>query len=284
MTQFILSTDADVLEENLRGLRSATVEAEYGDRVVEGSEITLAHHGSRSDQPCPCLRDNEEIADLDIVGGSHFDLDYLGGTLSLLGEKPEGDDFWKLAAFTDVNGPHKLPKSGASPTDKEVRQLYAFWAWAKENQVVVPRDGSIVDVSSLIYRGKAILEKILTDDEFVLQKGDEFKNAEDDLNYNTLVGFRYGVTIRKADQFVNHMYNTTFGHMGKICVALNTHKGNITVSLADPIPGISAVEIVQELWGEKAGGHAGIAGSPRDLQMTEDDLEEAATFVVKLLH
>ena len=32
----------------------ATVEAEYGNNVVEGTKVTLAHHGPRSNNPAPC--------------------------------------------------------------------------------------------------------------------------------------------------------------------------------------------------------------------------------------
>ena len=36
----------------------------------------------------------------------------------------------------------------------------------------------------------------------------------------------------------------------------------------------SAKEIVQELWGNEAGGHPGIAGSPRGQEMTEKDMRQ----------
>jgi hypothetical protein len=58
-------------------------------------------------------------------------------------------------------------------------------------------------------------------------------------------------------------------------VAHNKHVGTITVSLESPIPGVSCRDVVQKLWGELAGGHAGIAGSPRGQVMDEFDVDTA---------
>lgn len=273
MAKYVLSTNADVLADFISGIPSATVEAEYGDRCVSGSEVTLAHHGSRKANPCPCLRKNEKVQPLVVVGGSHFDLDFLGGALSLDGFKPESDTFWQLAAFVDVNGAHKLAQSGASPED--VRRLYAFWAWSQANRVLAPRDGSILDVTDKVMEGCKILERVLADDADLLAQGDAMREAEAHLNQSTFRELRHGVVVRVAEVFVNHLYLTPTGEVGKICVTLNTKTNGITVSLADPIEGVSAVKIVQELWGAEAGGHVGIAGSPRNQQMTKVDLENA---------
>ena len=42
---------------------------------------------------------------------------------------------------------------------------------------------------------------------------------------------------------------------------------------------LSAKNIVQELWGPEAGGHPGIAGSPRGKEMTKKDLQQLAKLV-----
>lgn len=99
--------------------------------------------------------------------------------------------------------------------------------------------------------------------------------AGEELNRSSFRGLQYGVIRREAGCFVNHLYTAPNGEVGSAVVALNTATGAVTVSLADPIPGVSCVEIVQALWGPLAGGHAGIAGSPRGRVMTRDDLEAA---------
>ncbi len=281
MARFILSNNAGKLAEALAGVTSATVEAEYGDNCVPGSVATLAHHGSRRHNPCPCLFPNSTVLEVEVIGGSHYDLDYLGGALAVAGLKPEGDSFWQLAAFVDINGPHKLAQSGASPED--VRRLYAFWAWSQANGVMTPRDGAVLDVTDKVMEGLVILQRVLADDVELLVSGDTYREAETQLNESSFRELRHGVVVRVANSPVNHLYVTPTGKVGKMCVVMYTNTGGITVSLADPFPGVSACDIVRSLWGPKAGGHAGIAGSPRDQQMTEVDLQQAVTRSVTAL-
>lgn len=139
-----------------------TVEAEYGLNYVEGSISTLAHHGPRAGNPCPCLGDNlipcpynadaqgceeyagkgiclHECMDPVVIGVSHFDLDTLGGVMRVLGVKEfdpeEGEDlFWRVAAQIDVRGVHHLddifdrlqPSFDWSDMDRLTDQKY-YW-------------------------------------------------------------------------------------------------------------------------------------------------------------
>lgn len=275
--RFLISSSPSALREALAGFRSVTIEAEYGDEVVEGSIATLAHHGPRAGAKCPCQYDNGFDGGLaEVVGLSHFDLDTLGGCMALMGMKPLDPGFatfWDLAEFIDLRGPHRLAESGASAED--VRRLQAFWAWSQSFRVFAPRDGSVADVSEQVREGARVLFRILSDDSTLLAAGDSFAAAGEELNRSSFRGLQYGVVRRVADCFVNHLYTAPNGKVGRAVVALNTATGAITVSFADPVPGVSCVEIVQALWGPLAGGHAGIAGSPRGRVMTRDDLEAA---------
>ena len=275
--RFLLSSNPANLTAALAGYsKTATVEAEYGEAVVDGSVKTLAHHGPRQGNLCPCLYPNSSH-EIEAVGLSHIDLDTLGGCATIIGCKPDADGFWKLAAFVDVTGPHKLSQSGATPED--ICKLYAFWAWSQKNRVFAERDGSVSNVTDKVIAGINVLTRILANDEQLLAEGNQFKADEAALNARSFVERRGDVVVRKADVFVNHLYVCPDGYVGKMVVALNTKTGGVTVSLSDPTPGISCRKIVQGVWGEKAGGHDGIAGSPRDQQMTEVDLERAATAV-----
>lgn len=74
----------------------STVEAEYGDKCVVGrGGETLAHHGSRSINPAPCLFDNISGRAHGTIIVSHLDLDAVGGILALDGRKPEDEQFGK---------------------------------------------------------------------------------------------------------------------------------------------------------------------------------------------
>lgn len=286
MIHFLISSNPANLTAALEGKQSATVEAEYGDACVEGSVLTMAHHGPRAGQKAPCSYENGCAEGVEVVGMSHYDLDILGGCASIIGRKPEAPGFWALAEFVDVNGAHKLregvEKTGASEDD--VAKLYAYWAWSRNFRVFPPRDGSVADVTDKVLEGCDILEKILAGDEDLLATGQAYKATETKLNAESFVEYRANddgssVIVRVSAQFTNHLYTTPADEACDAVVAYNTVQGSVTVSFANTPQHTSAREIVQNLWSELAGGHAGIAGSPRETRMNLTDLVDAANAV-----
>jgi hypothetical protein len=285
--RFLISNNAATLAAALaQHPRFATVEAEYGDVCVQGSReaLTLAHHGSRSANPAPCLAPNWPRAEAlylgaaDAVGLSHLDLDALGGCLALLGEKPDDEDrghgdFWALAAHVDIRGPHRLAEANAS--EENLARLHAYWAWSAEHRVLPPRDGSVADVTDAVEEAHCALLRILDGDEKLLAAGAAFKAAGEALNEASLVEASGPVLLRQHAGFVNHLYTTPSGVVAKAVVGFNPATGAVTVSFADTPPAGGAVAIVQGLWGPLAGGHAGIAGSPRGQALTIEDAREA---------
>lgn len=274
MTRIVISSNPENLRQYLsRFERTATVEAEYGDDIVKGSVVTLAHHGIRSGNPAPCLEPNHPRLALDVIGISHLDLDALGGVLALLCEKHDAPTFWALAAEIDVKGPHKL--SQIEHLEFDERRLYAFWAYSKANRVMPPRDGSVLDVTNIVEEYRKALNFILMGHPRYIEDGFRFKNEEAELNRSSWRSSTGDVVHREWDGFVNHLYLDPFGNVNKAVVALNTKTKAITISLSDPINGVSAKDIVQSLWGPDAGGHSGIAGSPRGREMGMLDLDVA---------
>ncbi len=276
-------SSAEKLKKALAAFKDTiTVEAEYGETVVEGSILTMAHHGSRTGQPAPCSYSNQLNIAVEAVGLSHIDLDSLGGCAAVLNSKPEAESFWKLAEFVDLNGPHKLAEAYASGED--LKRLYAFWAWSAkdENRVHPPKDGGVEDVTEKVAEGVAILHRIMADDPELLQAGAEFLAQKQELDAKSLIGIHGGVIVRESAEFVNHLYNAqasiTPGMpiVGAAVVSFNTKYKSITVSFADAsVTVVTACDIVQALWGKEAGGHALIAGSPRGQEMTLTDLGDA---------
>ena len=108
------------------------------------------------------------------------------------------------------------------------------------------------------------LDAIRQSDEYLLAAGDEFRAAEDALNAASFKGLEGYVIRRESAEFTNHLYVTPAGRISAAVVAVNEAQGSVTVSLADPVSGVSCRDVVQGLWGPTAGGHAGIAGSPRE--------------------
>ena len=307
-----------------------TVEAEYGSVVIEGSKGTLAHHtGSWKECSPPCLGDNfiSGAKDRDLIQVSHFDLDTLGGVARIMGWKdiepmcpcpgdcreshelgfcqeeclgnnPDEDLFWKIAAAVDLRGPHKVEEIRkdllkkalrgltAEEMDHEVycfdeewrealNSLQAFWAWSEGHKLFAPRDGAL-DVTSFFKEAWTVLERIFEDDKALLKAGEKWLKKKEELNKKSFLSLEGGVILRKASAFVNHLYETPEGEIGKAVVAFNENHKSVTVSLADPVKGVNIARLLQSLWGPEAGGHATIGGSPRGTKMAFKDAVEAA--------
>ena len=264
-----------------------TVEAEYGSTVIEGSLYTAAHHQPAyspyagrhtvSDgRPSPCNDPSIPVILEGTILVSHVDLDTFGGCIRAMYNQPhpmftDFQSLWDLAEFVDTNGAHKLGVSGASALD--LRRLHAFWAWAKTNPRF-PRD-VVTDITKLVEEAFATLSGIFGEDEKLLVAGDKFKAQGDDLNRASFIQREGHVIERLSDQFVNHLYAPVFGPAAKAVVAQNSKTRAITLSLADPVEGVSCRTIAQRLWGPEAGGHEGIAGSPREREMEEEDVRDA---------
>lgn len=261
-----------------------TIEAEYGSVVIKGSLFTAAHHQPElAHRPAPC---NDQEIPVCPVGGtilvSHFDLDTAGGTLRAMGVTDlfEGNEgFWNLAEFVDLNGPHKLAQSGADRQD--IVRLNAFWAWSKINVFRYPRD-QVTEVTELVTKAGGALRAILAGDQEMLQAGLDFETANQDLNQATFERLQGKVIVRvakTAKEFCNHLYETPDGDVAAAVACLNLEFGSVTISLADQVEGLSCREVVQELWGLEAGGHDGIAGSPRGVPFGHDELEQVVVIL-----
>ena len=273
-----------------------TVEAEYGATVVEGSVYTAAHHqpaGSKyagdhvvaGGRPSPCVDKGIPLFFQEIpwfVGISHVDLDTIGGVLRALPAAadifaPAHDGFWNLVAFLDVNGAHKMAMAGASKED--IERIYAWMAYSKQ----IPRLplNVLTDATELVLGCLPVLRALLADDAKLLEVGRAFREDQRKLNedsFSFMTKDDASIIVRVAPgprDFVNHLYDAPDGSLGVAVVAHNKHVGTITVSLESPIPGVSCRDVVQRLWGELAGGHAGIAGSPRGQVMDEFDVDTA---------
>ena len=299
MPRFIHIPTADLARE---ATVAVTVEAEYGSFVMEGTVFTAAHHqGSgtyagrhlpgfeETGRPSPCNDEGIPVLGLhDVVAVSHIDLDSVGGSLRtvadfapLFGARFAG--FWALAEYIDVSGAHRL-----EPDHVWAPALRAVWAWMQEHRPQYSRE-EIEDCSEFMHAAGQMLTRLLVEEDAdLLAAGQAMADAEAELNKDSLLrvveaGDRL-VAVREADQFVNHLYRLPDGRVAAAVVARNTKMSSVSVSLADPIEGVVCREIVQHLWGEDAGGHAGIAGSPRGQEMTSDDLDACVEATVELLN
>lgn len=275
--RFFLSSNP----ESLKALApDVTIEAEYGDVTVKGRMLTMAHHGKNAGNMAPCAYDHTlcrdlylDSGDVETVGLSHIDLDTIGGCMAVVGNKPKGSyTFWQAAEFVDLNGPHRLHQySGLTP--KVIDQLNAWWAWSEGNRTYAPRDGSLLEVTTQVGEAMDALLAILAGDQGAIDAGRAWAKRQDGLNAISFQSITYGVILRDHPSFTNHLYTTPGNQVGVAVVAFNPEHASVTLSFEDELPasGVTARALVQELWGELAGGHDTIAGSPRGRAMTKDD-------------
>ena len=129
----------------------------------------------------------------------------------------------------------------------------------------------------------------------LMTAGAKLAEEEADLNAESFVELHGDAVIyRASDQFVSALYTTPAdmarpgawkpNHAAKAVVAYNTKTLAVTVSLAEPVEGVSCRALVQALWGPDAGGHDGIAGSPRGVEMTEAAAADAVEVLLVALH
>lgn len=295
LIQVILAPD---LKSAKTVVADVSVEAEYGNVVVGGSVLTLAHHqpdgpySAKNGTRAPCCAQaliaehSEQLkAALSRKGFitvliSHFDLDTVGGiarviaTLTgLMGDQnlfTNHESFWRLAEFVDLKGRHRMERApNGDSNETNITALNAFWAWSNEN--IRKNLSSGIEVrnvtSDIEYAIDALHAILIRKNRNMLIEGQKLIEDTARLDANSLVEEHgNGILVRCAPAFVNHLYRE-----GRAVVAFNPALGSITMSLADPVEGVSCRALVQELYGPEAGGHDCIAGSPRGKRMTMGD-------------
>jgi hypothetical protein len=267
----------------------ATVEAEYGDTVIEGNLVTLAHHsGEWADNPAPCNNyDVPRLPSGSTILVSHIDLDTLGGIAALwdlsfaAGKKEDGvmkpfAYFWEAAEFIDLHGPHYL--SQIRFTSNLAKYFNAYWAWSYA-QGRAPRYTKITDVTDLVKLHLEAVCRILNDDEELLAAGEKWAKETTEKVEACLLeenpNYRLFAT---SDVFCSAgYYSPKFNQVIPVTISINTKIGTITIACTDG--SINCRDIVQSIWGLEAGGHAGIAGSPRGQKMKLADLNKAVQAV-----
>lgn len=263
MKRIIMATAFSMVNKDY----AATVEAEYGDFCIEGTKVTLAHHGSRSNNPAPCCwtRTLPVLEDGDEILVSHIDPDTIGGCLALLGIKPECKEFWEAVSFIDVNATHHLHELPQIQQDM-------FNAW-RAKLPTVPRYNKLTDVTNLILEQVEVLERIIALEPTIIEEGRKWAEQNKKDIESKLLGENQNVRAFVTDgTFCSAAYYSENFGVVPATITLNTVTKGITIGFADGGKLYSARELVQKLWGPEAGGHNGVAGSPRGWEKTALDL------------
>jgi hypothetical protein len=246
----------------------ATVEAEYGNDVIKGEIITLAHHvGEYKSNPAPCVVDVEPLEGGNILI-SHIDLDTIGGLLAVMGQKPDHPGFWEAVAFIDLNGRHHLNKL------PEAIHPYIKGAWAIDAKYR-RRFDELTDVTDLVFKYANDLQRLLDGDKELIRQGEEEFAALQAKQEACLVEEDEFVRLFRTETVPcsSAYYSPTLRKVVPFIVVYNDKWKSVTVSCEGGQ--LNVGEFVKTLWGEGAGGHAGIGGSPRGQEMSFEDAKEA---------
>lgn len=259
-----------------------SVEAEYGDVVVSGDIETLAHHATgwrHNLPPCQWMNNPNPLSRATALV-SHLDLDTVGGLMALEGQKPEAPSFWVAAGYIDLNGIHNM----CTVREEEQDLLNAYYAFSSTLERV--RYTEVTDVTAVYEQHKLFISNLFNLDfpgfrREAIAAGREWAAKMQKATEDRLVEENALVRVFITDgPFCNAAYfSPTLDSVVPSCVVLNTANGSVTVSFADGGACVNARDLVQGLWGPEAGGHPGIAGSPRGQVMTQDDLDTAAQAV-----
>jgi len=247
----------------------ATVEAEYGDVVVEGRQYTLAHHAQRyRHMPAPCLFGNLPSFDGDILI-SHIDLDTVGGCLALYGRKPDDDRFWQGAAFVDTRGPHRIIELPA----RTQGMLQAYWAFRSTQERA--KYGKLCDVTDVVLQHEETIKRIIAGDPDLIGQGKTWAREIGQKVESCLVSENERLrAFKTGDVFCNAAYySPSMKKYIPAIVSWNTETCGILISFEDGGAAHDASAVAGKLWGVLASGHVGIAGSPRGWELPDDRMQ-----------
>jgi|WetSurMetagenome_2_1015567.scaffolds.fasta_scaffold40536_2 hypothetical protein len=267
--------------------KTATVEAVYGETILKGSIATLDHHHSDYRHlPAPCCQKVDKISEDVTIFISHLDRDTIGGCLALMGVKPENKDFWEAAAYIDVNGRHHMFKLPQLQQD----QLNAWDA----NFPRQPRYENITHVNDIIKDALVLINDILSPcPDRILESGriwavkqeqkiEKCLVSEDGILRRFITGERdiKGSSVNCSAAY----YSPNLKQIIPATLQWNKEYGTITLAFEDGGKQFNAVKIMQSVLGHEAGGHPGIAGSPRGKIMTVSDVQKVTNYLISLTY
>lgn len=276
--------DAQALANQLHKVNQsfATVEAEYGDVCVEGSWQTLAHHTEYyREYPAPCIRKDVRPLVDGVILISHLDLDTLGGIMLLEGIDEMTDSFWESEALIDTRG----VLAEADLSDRDCFLMRAYWAWETnlpDQKYLANHQNLILDVTDSVELRISFIQMMLKpyytneEQDLLNQYYESFqKDLDSFLSTCVYEDEQLRVFISQKNQhFLSHVRDN---QLIETCITLNQQKGTLTLS--DISGHLDCKEIMQDVFGENAGGQFRVAGSPRDETMDIEDLNRLIQYL-----
>jgi len=218
------------------------------------------------------LPDFVPIRNMNIVA-SHIDLDTILGIMEILGYRyfiPK--EFLVAAEFVDLNGPHHIYKFSQIIQD----HFNAYWSFTAENRA--QRVEKLTNISDDVITHIKTLEEIFSlygDNKDWIEKGKLWAENVQKVTESKLLMETENYRVFSTDGVFcgASYYSPTHRTIAKAVISFNEKFKAITVSCSDG--SLDCRALVQKLWGPEAGGHKGIAGSPRGQVMGKTELKRA---------
>lgn len=271
---------AQEIKERLNG-PLATVECEYGNVVIEGA-VTLAHHAEGWNAAPAIASDNVleesgvEVVDGDYILVSHIDLDTIFGIMNIANDMPFSEEVKKGVNYVDCNGQHNLFKSEVSDEARKV--ILAYIGYASRNRC--PQQEDITEYV------QELIQKFYTQDNYEVGLALVEGRAKAAAEYlNAAVG-----CVALLDQPAeSNMFglNSEYiidGIEYDCIIVFNRKFGSITLSSKAGVKGEkNMATIMKAVFGEEAGGHKGIAGTPRGQRYSLEDATNLLDIVSRIV-
>lgn len=264
----------------------ATIEAEYGNVVIEGVKATYAHHVAGWETAPSLQPNNSAITAGDLMDNdnyilvSHIDLDVICGVLSILNAYDVKDSVKEAINYVDTHGQHKI----GFIKDSEGRAFVEAYIGIVSKHRAPFGVEDVTDYCKMV--GNLLMGNKEKHTDFVKLGKEVLENKEVEANKAMLLE-NNGVVLYDAPENVfglSSAYICREEEFEYTVVYSNKFK-TITIAAADgKDQGINLVEFMQGYFGPEAGGHYGIAGSPRGVEYTLADamnVFEAFTKVVR---
>ncbi len=251
----------------------ATIEAEYGNTVVEGVKATYAHHVAGY-TTAPALQGNngdfsvEDILDSsNYILISHIDLDVICGILSVLNAYDVRDAVKEAVNYIDCNGQHKL----GSVKDPEGKAFIESYIGIVSKYRAPFGAEDVTDYCKMV--GNILMGNQQKDVDWAELGAQVLAQKEAEASKATVLK-NNGVVLYDAPENVfglNSAYTVAGEEYNYTVVYSNKFKTITVAAAAGKDQSLNLVEFMQGQFGTEAGGHYGIAGSPRGKEYTLAD-------------
>ncbi len=243
----------------------ATAEAEYGSTVIEGQTATLAHH-VQGWTSAPSLSENLNlnVQEDDYILVSHIDLDTVCGIMAVKGVYKYSPEVKKGINYVDCNGQHRMFSSEVSEEARRI--ILSYIGYTLNNRC--PQEEDITEyVNTLIL-------KFDTEENFSI--GLKFVKGRTAVAESILVRAEGGAVLLHQPSEMNVFGLNSEYILGGVeydyIVVFNEKFGSVTASSRlGSNGGLDMVAVMREIFGEGAGGHYGIAGTPRGTTFSIED-------------